>query len=158
MKKIKLLLLTLLGCFLMTSCYVTKTNMVSLQDDYYQALKGLSYNELVQQFGAPDRQTDDGAGGRILIYETITYQNDASTKSDYYGTGYTTRSSMTTNTTYIHIYVNQDNVCYNVKTNLTKKETERYKDKKLTRLAWIAGGEMLALSILLVVLGISGEL
>lgn len=147
MKKIKLLLLTLLGCFLMTSCYVTKTNMVSLQDDYYQALKGLSYNELVQQFGAPDRQTDDGAGGRILIYETITYQNNTSTKSDYYGTGYTTRSNTTTNTTYLHIYVNQDNVCYNVKTNLTKTETERYKDKNVTIGALILGGLLLILPL-----------
>lgn len=148
MKKIRLLLLTLLGCFLMTSCYVTKTNIVSLQDDYYQALKGLSYNELVQQFGAPDRQTDDGAGGRILIYETITYQNNTSTKSDYYGNGYTTRSNTTSNTTYLHIYVNQDNVCYNVKTNLTKTETERYKDKNVTKGALILGGLLIICPVL----------
>ena len=118
----------------MTSCYVT--NYVPLQDDYNQAYKGHSANEIITQYGAPDRQTDDGAGGRILIYEES--------------------SSMTTKTTYLQFYVNKDNVCYGVKTNLEKME--RHKDKKNTRLAWLVGGEILAIFGILGSAAIMGDL
>lgn len=138
----------------MTSCYVT--NYVPLQDDYNQAYKGHSANEIITQYGAPDRQTDDGAGGRILIYEKITYNNNASSSYNPYSGGYDASSSMTTNTTYLQFYVNKDNVCYGVKTNLEKME--RHKDKKNTRLAWLAGGEILAIFGILGLAAIMGDL
>lgn len=146
MKKIKLLLLTLLGCFLMTSCYVT--NRVPLQDDYNQAYKGQSSNEIITQFGAPDRQTDDGAGGRILIYEKTEFTSVATAENVNYYTGtYTPGSRTTANTTYLQFYINQDNICYSVKTNLIK--TERYLDKKATRTSTIIGTLAIMIPIVL---------
>lgn len=130
MKRISLFLCTLLACFLMTSCYVT--NYVPLQDDYNQAYKGHSANEIITQYGAPDRQTDDGAGGRILIYEKITYNNNASSSYNPYSGGYDASSSMTTKTTYLQFYVNKDNVCYGVKTNLEKMERQKIARTKPT--------------------------
>lgn len=114
----------------MTSCYVT--NYVPLQDDYNQAYKGHSANEIITQYGAPDRQTDDGAGGRILIYEKITYNNNASSSYNPYSGGYDASSSMTTKTTYLQFYVNKDNVCYGVKTNLEKMERQKIARTKPT--------------------------
>lgn len=134
MKRISLFLFALLGCFLMTSCYVT--NYVPLQDDYNQAYKGHSANEIITQYGAPDRQTDDGAGGRILIYENITYNNNASSSYNPY---------MTTKTTYLQFYVNKDNVCYGVKTNLEKMERQKSEIPKWQKTTLkVSGGVLIA--------------
>lgn len=92
----------------MTSCYVT--NYIPLQDDYNQAYKGHTANEIITQYGAPDRQTDDGAGGRILIYEHIQYRVSPNAP---YSIGY------------FQFYVNKDNVCYGVKTDLVKAERQK---------------------------------
>lgn len=140
MKIIKLLLLTFLGCFLMSSCYVT--TLVPLQDDYNQAYKGQTSNEIITQFGAPDRQTDDGAGGRILVYEETEFRTVATAENvNYFTRTYTPGSRTTSNTAYIQFYINQNGVCYGVKTNLTKTET--HKDKNRTTVALASGGLLL---------------
>lgn len=123
-----------------TSCTVTKTSLVSMLSEYTTEFVGKPHNYIVTTLGAPDRQTSDGAGGTILIYEkTITTSSSKNVAAAYnvnYLTGTytpgTKSSSVTTqNTRYIHLFVGEDGVCYNVKTNHQKVVTEV--DEKATK-------------------------
>ena len=121
-----------MSCLFM-SCTVTRTYTVSKENDYQKAFVGASHNEIVSAFGAPDRQTSDGAGGTILIYEKTTTQTTSDSQATAYNVNYYNRtytpgvhsnSTTTQNTSYVHIFIDQDGVCYNVKTNHQKRVTE----------------------------------
>ncbi|MBR5832736.1 MAG: hypothetical protein IKY79_09030 [Bacteroidales bacterium] len=121
---------------LFTSCmsYVPTTSYVSMEEDYAKAFVGSHHNVIVSSLGAPDRQTSDGAGGTILIYEKITTTSNSNSNSiataynvNYYSKTYTpgaqtnTNTVTTQNTSYIHVFIGADGVCYGVKTNHQKK-------------------------------------
>lgn len=121
---------------LFTSCmsYVPTTYYVSMEEDYAKAFVGSHHNVIVSSLGAPDRQTSDGAGGTILIYEKVTTTSNSNSNSiataynvNYYSKTYTpgaqtnTNTVTTQNTSYIHVFIGADGVCYGVKTNHQKE-------------------------------------
>lgn len=114
----------IISCLLtMTSCRTTY--LVSMQPEISRSMIGHSHQSIVSGMGAPDRQTSDGAGGIILIYENTTSQSIATAHDINYYTGtYTPGVTTTSHTNYIHIYINSQGICYNVRTNLTKLESE----------------------------------
>lgn len=132
-----LLIVAMVSCFL-TSCTTksftyTQSVPVSKLSDYTTEYVGKPHNYIVSSLGAPDRQTSDGAGGTILIYEETTVTSTSSSNSvaaaynvNYFnktytpGTATTTQSVQSANTSYIHLFVNSEGVCYNVKTNHQK--------------------------------------
>lgn len=132
-----LAIVAMLSCML-TSCttksYTYMTSVpVSKLSDYTTEYVGKPHNYIVSSLGAPDRQTSDGAGGTILIYEETTVTSTSSSNSvaaaynvNYFnktytpGTATTTQSVQSANTSYIHLFVNSEGVCYNVKTNHQK--------------------------------------
>ena len=158
MKKLlsKLAVVTFMSCLFM-SCTVTRTYTVSKENDYQKAFVGASHNEIVSAFGAPDRQTSDGAGGTILIYEKTTTQTTSDSQATAYNVNYYNRtytpgvhsnSTTTQNTSYVHIFIDQDGVCYNVKTNHQKYVTEideaaTAKNKKIWKIFGITYGSIL---------------
>ena len=158
MKKLlsKLAVITFMSCLFM-SCTVTRTYTVSKENDYQKAFVGASHNEIVSAFGAPDRQTSDGAGGTILIYEKTTTQTTSDSRATAYNVNYYNRtytpgvhsnSTTTQNTSYVHIFIDQDGVCYNVKTNHQKRVTEideaaTAKNKKMWKILGITYGSIL---------------
>lgn len=108
---------------ILTSC--TTTYFVSMQPEISKSVVGCSHQTIVSRMGAPNRQTPDGAGGTILIYEDTTIQSIATAHNVNYYTGtYTPGVKTTSHTDYIHIYINSQGKCYNVKTNLTRLESE----------------------------------
>ena len=105
-----------------------------MEEDYAKAFVGSHHNVIVSSLGAPDRQTSDGAGGTILIYEKVTTTSNSNSNSiataynvNYYSKTYTpgaqtnTNTVTTQNTSYIHVFIGADGVCYGVKTNHQKK-------------------------------------
>ena len=105
-----------------------------MEEDYAKAFVGSHHNVIVSSLGAPDRQTSDGAGGTILIYEKVTTTSNSNSNSiataynvNYYSKTYTpgaqtnTNTVTTQNTSYIHIFIGADGVCYGVKTNHQKE-------------------------------------
>lgn len=109
---------------LFTSCGPT-TSILSMHDDYANIYIGKSYQEILLALGAPDRETSDGANGSVLIYEDeTTLTTTKATKENYnqYSGTYVpgARSSSTTITSFLHLFVNADKICYNLKTNHTK--------------------------------------
>ena len=119
MKKIfsKLSILMAILC-LFTSCSPVRNYAVSKEKEYKEALIGAKYNEIVSELGDPDKQTSDGASGAILIYE----EKFTAKKIGY-----------------MHVFVDEDGVCYNIKTNHQKYvrvvddvEKEKYTGKVLS--------------------------
>ena len=153
---------------LITSCTVYKTSRVSMLSDYTTEFVGKPHNHIVATLGAPDRQTSDGAGGTILIYEKTTMTSTSNSNSvaaaynvNYLSKTYTpgTRTSTSTSTTehtsYIHLFIDKDGECYAVKTNHEKdvtqvdeKATKRV--KKFWKIYGITLGSVLGASLALI--------
>lgn len=146
MKRIVLLLSVIVAAFMLSSCSTTR--FVSAQDDYNSYWTGHSYAEIINAYGAPDRETSDGQDGVILIYEkeiTTTV-----TRSDMFYHYYPFGPSFTTTTSnakeYVHFYVNPSKVCYQVKTNSVKAAG---KEVDTVRTVFAAvGGTLLAVGLL----------
>ena len=157
---------------LFTSCmsYVPTTSYVSMEEDYAKAFVGSHHNVIVSSLGAPDRQTSDGAGGTILIYEkTTTTSNSNSIATaynvNYYSKTYTpgaqTNTVTTQNTSYLHVFIGADGVCYGVKTNHEKEvideeavESNKKALKKNVKIAlWSYLGVMGAVGVVAALLG-----
>lgn len=130
--------------------------------DYTTEFVGKPHNHIVATLGAPDRQTSDGAGGSILIYEKTTMTSTSNSVATAYNVnkwaktytpGMQTTSSTTETTSYIHLFVDKDAVCYAVKTNHTKPVTQvdekATKRKKTSAIVWgsISGALLIALGI-----------
>lgn len=153
---------------LFTSCmsYVPTTYYVSMEEDYAKAFVGSHHNVIVSSLGAPDRETSDGAGGTILIYEKVTTTSNSNSIAtaynvNYYSKTYTpgaqtnTNTVTTQNTSYIHVFIGADGVCYGVKTNHQKEvideeavESNEKAQKKNVKIAlWSYFGVMGAIAI-----------
>lgn len=141
MKKLlsKLAIVMVMPCLFMSCGTPYRTYAVSKETDYQKAFIGASHNEIVSAFGAPDRQTSDGAGGTILIYEETTTTTTSDSYSAAYNVNYVnntytpgtyTNSSTTQNTSYIHLFIDKDGVCYNVKSNHQRYVTEVDEEQK----------------------------
>lgn len=109
----------LLASSMLTSCRTYYS--VSKASDYTNAYVGKTHNELILQLGAPDREVADGGGGRVLIYEKHSSNTVATAYNvNYYNNTYTPGARTTTNTSYVHFFIDPNGKCYNVKTNHTK--------------------------------------
>ena len=141
---------------LFTSCTVTRTYQVSMASEYTNMFVGKSHKEIVSALGAPDRQTTDGGGGTILIYEQTTTTSTSNSVAAAYNVNYFTRTytpgvntstSTSTNTSFVHIYIDESGFCYSVKTNHQKNVTEvdeeaTAKNKKLGKVNAILWGSL----------------
>ena len=101
---------------LLSSC--SATYEVSIKNDLTKLFVGLKHHEIIKIMGAPTRETSDGLGGLILVYEDVEYESISSFL----------KNSSVTNTKpiigYIHHYINKDGLCYNVETNYTKSKED----------------------------------
>lgn len=106
----------------MTSC--TSTYHISRQPEIFRIMVGRTQQSIVSEMGVPDRQTSDGAGGTILVYEQTTSDSIATAYDVNYFTGtYIPGYRTTSFKEYINLYINPQGKCYDVKTNLTREET-----------------------------------
>lgn len=109
-------LVALALCLSVTSCRTYYS--ASMQPEYQSRFVGATYQQIVNSLGMPTRTQSDGAGGTILAYENTTYNSIQTAYNVNHVTGtYTPGSRTTQNTSYVYLYMNKNNVCYNVKTN-----------------------------------------
>lgn len=145
MKKTLLLIGIVLTALFSTSCRTTYN--VSLQPELENLLIGRTYAEIIDAFGAPDRTTPDGRGGQIIVYEDIQLQTNGTINPWTKSVSLATESSKG----FIHIYITDMDVCYQVKTNREKEVSEFSKGKTIGLVAGVGGGTLLTLlSILLI--------
>lgn len=155
MKRLINLCLAIVACFMLTSCY--SSYIASTTDDWKQAHIGATYNQLVQAYGAPDRQQPDGDGGTILIYEqTQTQSRSVATKENinYFTGTYTpgVRTQTNSQTYYNQFFINSEGTCYRVNTNLNYNTYKRKYNPRLTT-GFIIGTLVTTASLVAIIYG-----
>lgn len=118
----RFLFLAMLACAVLFTSSCSTVRTVSMQSDYTKSYVGHTYNDIVRSLGAPTRTSSDGVGGSILIYEKTSADSYATARDvDRYRGTYTPGAHTDYNVSYVHIYIDKDGNCYQVKTNHTKK-------------------------------------
>lgn len=157
MKKLLNFLFAIVACYTMVSCYVPYT--ISTTDDWKKLHIGASYNQIVTTYGAPHRQQPDGKGGTILIYEhTQSSSQSVATKSNVInnyrtGTQYYTpgvRTEYYNHTYYDQFYIDANDRCYLVNTNVNHSRTGKKYDRKVTILLSTVFGTFAAMLPLII--------
>ena len=135
----KRIFILLVGILLATSC--RSTYEVSILPDLEDAFIGRSYAEIIDALGAPDRLTPDGRGGQIMVFEELHLNTDGTMNP------WTKKLSLVTESSrgYTHMYVNEDNLCYQVRTNREKEVSEFSLGKTIGLVGGIAAGITLIL-------------
>ena len=121
----------LLLCAALSSCSVmesafTSPRLVSAEADYNATWQGRKYADIVRVLGAPQRSVSDGQGGMIHVYEnnyTEAYSSGGMMMGPFYP-DYTT--TISNHRDFIEFYMNDNDVCYMVKTNYTKQEGREF--------------------------------
>jgi len=105
---------------------------VSLEPLANKEWQGKTHAQIIQSYGAPDRETSDGQGGIILVYESETTEihTDVTPSGfggfygfyyDFYSPGRDVRTTTETKVEYAHFYLDAKGICYKVATNLQKE-------------------------------------
>lgn len=121
MKRFFLTALIAAAALLLSSCATTR--LVSIETDLNDMWVGHAHSELIQAYGAPDREVSDGEGGIILVYEKTTVSTSMSSDSPFfyrYPFGPSIRTTTRTDKDYVHFYLNSESLCYQVRTNQMK--------------------------------------
>lgn len=115
----------------MTSC--SYKYLVPLQPQYESMFLGKSHNYIVSTWGAPDRTTSDGEEGQILIYERTSMLSQAVATNINVWTGtYTPGLYTTSNTLYVHLFVDKQGQCYRVMSNHAEQHIDTRKNTQST--------------------------
>ena len=109
------ILAVLMAASVLTSC--ASARFFPMEEELNAQWAGASHHDIVREFGAPDRETTDGDGGVILIYEEISrsYETEEDTHLGLFDTDYTT--TVRENKLFMHFFIGRDGVCYLVKSN-----------------------------------------
>lgn len=102
------------------------SHLVSQEANMNAAWVGKTHADVIQTYGAPDREVTDGNNGMVLIYEKLTTRSHTSTTNyggPWYGPwggpwGPDYNTTVYTDKDYVHFYVNPTGNVYQVKTNL----------------------------------------
>lgn len=132
-------LLHTLFIILATAAFLTSCRSsydVPIQPELEELFKGKTYAEIVDALGAPERTTPDGRGGQILVFEEMTFRTEGSMNMWTRNYESITESSKG----YVQLYMNADDICYAVKSNKTREESEFSKGKTIGLVAGIGGG------------------
>lgn len=136
----------------LASCGSYKT--ISCVSEYTNQYVGHTHNEIVTAWGPPTRQTSDGAGGTILIYEdSVQKSNAVADKVNPVSGTYNPAVLTQTYTSYANFFIGADSVCYQVQTNHTKQVYQEA-SRGAKRLGWILGGGSLLILCLLPIMPI----
>ena len=153
----KFLAIILIATTLLSSCGTqSKVQDISCYDEYCQRYIGKSHKQLISDLGAPNRETSDGDGGTIIIYETKTEHHQLGSSGLLSGSGLInidTSGTTTSSVSFLHLYIDSEGVCYNVATNhmrvdwvetVQKEKREKENDPKKKKTLAIVFGSMAA--------------
>lgn len=153
----KSLIWMLMSITMLSSCYSTKTQVLTVNDfpAFRNQCIGQTHNQIVAKLGAPQRTESDGNGGRILIYENTTTTSVSNSLATAYNVNYfnrtytpgvSTTTQQTKKTDYVQYFVNAQNVCYDVKTNIPM--THQEKGDQYRKFSWLKTLGLVGISVL----------
>lgn len=170
MNKVKLFFKSFICGFIcvtaLSSCYSTYTEYYTVDDfpAFRNKCIGMTHNQIVTSLGAPQRTESDGNNGSILIYEkstTTSVSTSVATKENVniftgtYTPGVRSAAQQTTTTNYTQYFINSNNICYDVKTNIPMTHQEAgntYRKKSFWKSFLL--GEVIVLGVMCGTLGI----
>lgn len=107
----------LLAAFAAGAVSCTVPRYVSAEPAFNDEWTGRTYEDIVQTFGAPEKEVSDGRGGSIIVYQdAITDYID-----DYIGPVIIRRGE-----NYMQFFVDEDDVCYKVLTDKIMQDGRRF--------------------------------
>lgn len=110
----------------LSSCSILRSSQSQGPDTSYWY--GKSRNAIMMSFGIPDREASDGAGGVVLVYEDIsTVTSKNSKKEKNFVTDepvYESSETVSQIRRYAEFFLDGENYCYNVRTNLDSWQFE----------------------------------
>ena len=126
MKKLFYLMVAAALFLCLSSCSILRSSQSQVLDTSYWY--GKSRNAIMMSFGVPDREASDGAGGVVLVYEdisTVTSKN-SKTEKNFVTEEPVYKSSESTYQVrrFIEFFLNMDDSCYNIRTNLNSWQFE----------------------------------
>ncbi len=101
----------------------------SLQEQW----TGRTHAEIVLEFGAPDREISDGMDGTILVYERTTTTTNTSEFMERYTT------TIEEKRYFKEFYINVEGICYNVRSNESVQDGNRFSFVETIMCAGILG-------------------
>ncbi|MBC8214290.1 MAG: hypothetical protein H8E71_06610 [Candidatus Marinimicrobia bacterium] len=113
MKALEKTLISTLLLFVVYSCAPTTPRMTT--KEIMQTWIGSHQSELIRQWGAYTRTIDDGAGGKILIWEEHFTKSSTTTPFTLFGTTYYSHSGGGSGVRYRDVFINKDGVITNIK-------------------------------------------
>lgn len=111
-------------CLILTATSCRETSFVSVQPELEQQWIGRSYADLVDVYGAPEREVSDLMDGKILVYESGATR----------------------------FYMNSDSFCYAVRSTKQREETKFSMPKSFALGGAIVGGLLTTSSIVELIL------
>ena len=113
-KTVRFLFLGMVYISMISSCYTTVYDYVSLQSEYSRLYVGCTKAQIIADFGVPDRTENIDSNIKVLIYDDY---NTLAMGMDGFGVARNFR-------TFAEFYMDINGKCYSVKTNC-KKRIER---------------------------------
>jgi len=116
----------------LTSCYTTETFTVSLEKEYKNTYRNWTKRQLLSRFGAPDRTVPISGSAEILVYE----------KFNTIGLAVEGLAVSKRHRRYTEFYCDENERCYDVKTNAfrTEENSEFSKGKTIGLVCGLTSG------------------
>ena len=130
MKKLRSIIFIISCIPLLCSCW--STEYVSRSDEYNQAWKNASKNDIIRINGVPNRTVSLDDGESVLVYENYSFVTNSNNSSAAYArpstfgngvyanSGSSGVSRTTENRSYAEFFIDKYGKCYMVRTNHTK--------------------------------------
>lgn len=116
----------------LTSCYTYETYTTSLEPEYNRMYRNWTKRQVMSKYGAPDRTVDFGSTSEVLVYEKF---NTIGLVTNSFAMSKQKRR-------YIEFYFDENDKCYNVKSNdYDTHETKSFsKGKTIGLVCGLVGG------------------
>ena len=121
MRYIKYVVISFLIVVLFNSCAEWKSMMTDAKSQTRWI--GMTANDIIMTYGAPDREASDGSDGTMLIYEDFKTVRNSTSKTETIGhidPEHVKTSTESKVRYYIEFFIDSQKVCYHVRTNLSE--------------------------------------
>lgn len=144
MKRFHRILMLFSALALLSSCSTvgklfTSPSYEPVEESLCDLWYGRPASELLEAYGIPDRQMEDGLGGSIFVYEEVLTEYAAYNG----GTGLNHINTQTKALTYrnfTEFYLDQDLICYNVQSNRLEENGRKFSPLKTLGITALLSG------------------
>ena len=117
MKRIAHFVFLLAISLILCSCW--SSQVIPLQNQYNEQWRNVSKNDIIRQFGIPNRIVDIEDGESVLVYEN--YEHNTVLEGKAHFRSVEAESKTNSERFYVEFFLDKDKKCYQVRSNETKE-------------------------------------